>query len=586
MEQEIPFRIFPLPRISSSHISAVKPQAVVENTSSYQNLKSSRGSENKSYISSISDCVPLKVSPIAVSEEEKSESISQLYSKLHREVEKIKKWKSNVEFEIKDKEIKVQEKRNIIDAQKKIIQDLQFENGKLRLHLEESIHENEDLVKQSNATRHLCNILKETCEGAAEKANMYETEIDDTRRFYSDLNNNIERMIMAFEELRVQAENSRQELYNQIKQDAEKRQEIQMEQNLELAKCKKQILELTKDRENSEDKITNLKFQLNESCNRIKALNEISDNCQTELERHKNKVDEIIPQLEAAYLDLQNTKDALKGSEDELQAARTLFSETTKDKHLIELELENIRSRNVLQVSELQTKIENLKQTLLTEQIRLAEREAELESLKLEGRSKCSDLAELRNTNENHKKEIEKLKYELEESIKVQKELEKKVAEENSEITILKNKEQDLLISQKNIQEQFHSTVKENANLNKSICDLEDVQFQLQEKLKSKQDEIDTLNIKINQSSLEVSLNSKHIEELTTEVSQKEKNYTNLKIAYENIVTEKEEMSRKTEEDLTNMQKDCKASKHQRDQAMKKIENLEKTNDHLRQVNF
>ncbi|KAM4048403.1 synaptonemal complex protein 1 isoform 2-T4 [Anomaloglossus baeobatrachus] len=585
MEQEIPFKIFPLPRISSSHVSAVKPQAVVENTSCYQNLKSSRGSENKRYMSSNSDCISLKVLPIAVNEEENPESVNQLYSKLHREVEKIKKWKSNVEFEIQEREIKVQEKRNIIGAQKKIIKDLQIENGKLRLHLEDVIHENEDVIKQSNATRYLCNILKDTCEGAAEKANMYENEIDETRHFYSDLNNNIERMIMAFEELRMQAENSRQELYNQIKQDNEKRQDMQMEQTLELAKCKNQILELTKDRENSEDKISDLKFQLNESCNRIQELNEISDDCQTELMRHKQKVNEIVPQLEAANLDLQNSKNALKSSEDELQAAQTLLSEATKEKHLIVIELEDTTSRHVLQVSELQSKVESLKQNVFTEQRRLTEREDELVALKLEVTSKSSDFEELRKTNENHKKEIEKLKYELEEYTKVQKELEKVIVEEKSENTILKNKEQDLLISQINIQEQYHISAKQNADLKKSICVLEEVQFQLKEKLKRKEEEIETLNIKINQSSVDVDLYAKQIEMLKSEVSEKDKMYTNLKKANENIVTEKEEISRKTEEGITHIQKDLKASKQQRDQAMKKVENLEKTNDRLRKEN-
>ncbi|KAG8589603.1 hypothetical protein GDO81_006454 [Engystomops pustulosus] len=99
-------------------------------------------------MNSNSECISLKVSPMTVNEEENSESHNQLYCKLNREVEKIKKWKYNVEFEIKEKETKLQEKRNIIDAQKKIIQDLQFENEKLRLHLEDMIHEYEDLVKQ------------------------------------------------------------------------------------------------------------------------------------------------------------------------------------------------------------------------------------------------------------------------------------------------------------------------------------------------------------------------------------------------------------------------------------------------------
>ncbi|XP_075706832.1 synaptonemal complex protein 1 isoform X2 [Rhinoderma darwinii] len=553
MEQEIPFKIFPLQRISSSHVSAVKPQAVVENSSFFQNLRSPHGTENKSYISSNSDCISLKVSPIAVIEEESPDSINQLYSKLHKEAEKIKKWKSNVEYEIKEKETKVQEKRNIIDAQKKIIQELQFENGKLRLELEDVIYGNKELVKQSNATRHLCNILKETCDGAAEKANMYEIEIDDTRRFYSDLNNNIERMIMAFEELRMQAENSRQELYNQIRQDNEKRQEMQKEHNLELTSYKKQILELTQGREDNENKILNLTFQLNESTNRIQELNEISDNCQTDMEKHKKKADEKISQLESTNLALQNTKNALQSKEKELNTSQTLLTEANKEKHLIVIELEETRSQHDLQLSVLKSKVDSLEETLLIEQRRLEERETQLNAFKLEVLNKSSDLDELKKANENHKIEIEQHKTELEEFIKVQKELEKNVAEEKSENEILKKQQQDLLISQNNLQ-----------------------------------DEINTLSIKLNISSVDVDRYSKQIEELKTEVSQREEKYVKLKIAYEKIFTEKEDISRKIDvstEGITNIQKDFKASKQQRDQAMKKIENLEKANDHLRKEN-
>ncbi|XP_075120261.1 synaptonemal complex protein 1 [Leptodactylus fuscus] len=548
MEQEIPFRIFPLQRTGSSHISAVKPQAVVENT--FQNLKSPHGIKTKSYMDSNSDYMSLKVPPIAIIEEENLESHNQLYSKLHREVEKIKKWKSNVEFEIKEKETKLQEKRNIIDAQKKIIQEIQFENGRLRLQLEDVIHENEDLAKQGAATRHLCNILKESFDRAAEKASIYENEIDDTRQFYSDLNNNIERMIMAFEELRLQAENSRQELYNQIRQDNENRQETQKEQNLELARCKKQILELTQDREDNENKILNLKLRLNESTNKIQELNQISENNQRELEKHKKKADEIITKLEASNLALQNTKNTLKSKENELLTAQTLLSDATKEKQLIVIELEETRSHDALQLSVLQSKVDSLEETLFTEQTRLKEREAQLEALRLEVLNKSSAVDEFVKTNENHRKEVEQFKSELENCITVEKELEKKLAGEKRENKILKLKEQDLLINQENLQ-----------------------------------DEIDTLNLKINTSSVDIDRYSKQIEELKTDVSQREESYLNLKNAYENILTEREALSKRIEEDITNVQKDLKACTQQRDQAMKKIENFEKTNFHLRQEN-
>ncbi|XP_077340584.1 synaptonemal complex protein 1 [Lithobates pipiens] len=116
---------------------------------------------------------------------------------------------------MKEKESKLQEKRKISDAQQKSIKELQIENEKLRLNLHDIINENEDLINQTNATRHVCNLLKDTCDRATEKANIYENQIDETRQMYDDLNNNIERMIIAFEELRTQAENSRHEIYSQ-----------------------------------------------------------------------------------------------------------------------------------------------------------------------------------------------------------------------------------------------------------------------------------------------------------------------------------------------------------------------------------
>ena len=51
--------------------------------------------------------------------------MSKLYSKLYKEAEKIKKWKVNVESELKQKENKLQENRKIIEAQRKAIQELQ-----------------------------------------------------------------------------------------------------------------------------------------------------------------------------------------------------------------------------------------------------------------------------------------------------------------------------------------------------------------------------------------------------------------------------------------------------------------------------
>lgn len=51
--------------------------------------------------------------------------MNELYSKLYKEAEKIKRWKLTVESELKQKERKLQENRKIIEAQRKAIQELQ-----------------------------------------------------------------------------------------------------------------------------------------------------------------------------------------------------------------------------------------------------------------------------------------------------------------------------------------------------------------------------------------------------------------------------------------------------------------------------
>ncbi|XP_064443596.1 synaptonemal complex protein 1 [Mirounga angustirostris] len=197
MEKQKPFKLFVPPRLSSSQVSAVKPQSLggdsnffksfnkyIEDDFSFpfamtnlskngENIDSDPALQKVKFLPMLeqvdnSDSCPYQEG-LKDSDFENSEPMSRLYSKLYKEAEKIKKWKVNVESELKQKENKLQENRKIIEAQRKAIQELQFENEKVSLKLEEGIQENKDLIKENNATRHLCNLLKETCARSAEK---------------------------------------------------------------------------------------------------------------------------------------------------------------------------------------------------------------------------------------------------------------------------------------------------------------------------------------------------------------------------------------------------------------------------------
>ncbi|KAM7000968.1 synaptonemal complex protein 1-like [Passerculus sandwichensis] len=201
-------------------------------------------------------------------------TMNELFSKLYKEAEKIKQWKLTVESELNQKERKFQENRKIIEAQKKAIQELQAKNEKLHLKLEDEICENKDLLKEAVASRHLCNLLKETFTHFTEKTSKYEQEKEATKQLYEELHCNVERMTVAFEELRVQAENNRLEMSFKLKEEAEKVDKFEKECKLEVSQKEKQISALTIQRDEKDDVIKDIKAQLQTSQNKIADLME------------------------------------------------------------------------------------------------------------------------------------------------------------------------------------------------------------------------------------------------------------------------------------------------------------------------
>uniref|UniRef100_A0A452FBQ9 Synaptonemal complex protein 1 n=1 Tax=Capra hircus TaxID=9925 RepID=A0A452FBQ9_CAPHI len=342
MEKQKPFKLFVPPRLSSSQVSAVKPQT--------------SGGDSNFFKSSVFNCYYLETSEIFShrinlfifqtdnsdschyqeglkdSDFENSEPMSRLYSKLYKEAEKIKKWKVNVESELKHKENKLQENRKIIEAQRKAIQELQFENEKVSLKLEEGIQENKDLIKENNATRHLCNLLKETCARSAEKTKKYEYEREETRQVYMDLNSNIEKMIIAFEELRVQAESSRLEMHFKLKEDYEKIQHLEEEYKKELSDKEKQVSLLLIQSTEKENKMKELTFLLEESRNKIDQLEEKTKLQNENLKESNEKQDHLTSELEDIKMSLQRSVNAQMALEEDLQIATKNIYQLTGEK--------------------------------------------------------------------------------------------------------------------------------------------------------------------------------------------------------------------------------------------------------------
>ncbi|XP_065783292.1 synaptonemal complex protein 1 isoform X1 [Muntiacus reevesi] len=574
MEKQKPFKLFVPPRLSSSQVSAVKPQtsggdsnffkgfnkcveddfgfpfAVTNVSKNGENIDSDPALQKVNFLPMLeqtdnSDCCHYQEG-LKDSDFENSEPMSRLYSKLYKEAEKIKKWKVNVESELKHKENKLQENRKIIEAQRKAIQELQFENEKVSLKLEEGIQENKDLIKENNATRHLCNLLKETCARSAEKTKKYEYEREETRQVYMDLNSNIEKMIIAFEELRVQAESSRLEMRFKLKEDYEKIQHLEEEYKKEVNDKEKQVSLLLNQSTEKENKMKELTFLLEESRNKINQLEEKTKLQNENLKESNEKQDHLTSELENIKMSLQRSVNAQMTLEEDLQIATKNIYQLTGEKEAQMEEFNKAKAAHSSVVTELKTTICNLKELLTTEQQRLEKSEDELKVLSMKLQKKSSELEEMTKLKNNKEVELEELKKILAENQKVldEKKQFEKIAEE------LKGAEQELTGLLQTREKKVH-----------------DLEIQLTAIATSEQHY------------------SNQVKELKTELENEKLKKTELTASCNRLSLENKALAQETSDmalELKKQQEDINNSKRQEERMLKQIEHLGETETQLR----
>ncbi|XP_015418952.1 PREDICTED: synaptonemal complex protein 1 [Myotis davidii] len=574
MEKQKPFTLFVPPRVSSSQVSAVKPQTlggesnflksfnkVIEddicfpfamtNLSKHgKNIDSGATLQKVNFLPMLeqvdnSDSCHYQEG-LKDSDFENSEPMSRLYSKLYKETERIKKWKVNIESELKQKENKLQENRKIIEAQRKAIQELQFENEKVSLKLEEGIQENKDLIKENNATRHLCNLLKETCTRSAEKTKKYEYEREETRQVYVDLNNNTEKMIIAFEELRVQAENSKLEMRFKLKEDYEKIQHLEEEYKKEVNDKEKQVSLLLIQNNEKENKIKELTLLLEESRDRVNQLEEKIKLQDENLKESNEKHDHLTSELEDCKMSLQRSVSTQKALEEDLQIATKKIHQLTEAKETQMEEFNKAKAANSLVVTELKTTICNLKELMTTEHQRLEKNEDQLKILTMELQKKSSELEEMTKLNNNKEVELEELK---------------KVLAEN----------QKLLDEKK----QFEKIVEELKGIEQELTGL----------LQTREKKVHDLEIQLTTIAASEQQYSEQVKELKTELENEKLKNTELTASCNKLSLENKELAQETSKmalELNKQQEDNNNIKKQEERTLKQIENLKETETQLR----
>ncbi|XP_070323361.1 synaptonemal complex protein 1 isoform X3 [Odocoileus virginianus] len=549
MEKQKPFKLFVPPRLSSSQVSAVKPQtsggdsnffkgfnkcveddfgfpfAVTNVSKNGENIDSDPALQKVNFLPMLeqtdnSDCCHYQEG-LKDSDFENSEPMSRLYSKLYKEAEKIKKWKVNVESELKHKENKLQENRKIIEAQRKAIQELQFENEKVSLKLEEGIQENKDLIKENNATRHLCNLLKETCARSAEKTKKYEYEREETRQVYMDLNSNIE-------------------------EDYEKIQHLEEEYKKEVNDKEKQVSLLLIQSTEKENKMKDLTFLLEESRNKINQLEEKTKLQNENLKESNEKQDHLTSELENIKMSLQRSVNAQMALEEDLQIATKNIYQLTGEKEAQMEEFNKAKAAHSSVVTELKATICNLKELLTTEQQRLEKSEDELKVLTMKLQKKSSELEEMTKLKNNKEVELEELK---------------KILAEN----------QKLLDEKK----QFEKIAEELKGAEQELTGL----------LQTREKKVHDLEIQLTAIATSEQHYSNQVKELKTELENEKLKNTELTASCNRLSLENKALAQETSDmalELKKQQEDINNSKRQEERMLKQIEHLGETETQLR----
>ncbi|XP_066063924.1 synaptonemal complex protein 1 isoform X2 [Chamaea fasciata] len=599
MEKDSRFKLFMPPRLSAGQVSAGRSQGF--NKCPDDDFKLPFDMSNRGEITD-SDTVSQQVKLCSEVDEENAETTTELFSKLYKEAEKIKQWKLTVESELNEKERKLQENKKTIEAQNKIIQDLQIENEKLNLKLEDEICENKDLLKEAAASRHLCDLFKETYTRFTEKTSRYEQEKEEMKQSYEELHSNIERLTAAFEELRLQAEKDRLEMSFKLKEEAEKVDMFEKECKLEVSQKEKQISALTMERDEKDGVIKGIKAQLQTSQNKIADLIEAKLHEEEMLKESQVSQEHLRAELEEAKISLQKAEVTQKNLETEIQTTVKALIQVTGEKEAQEEECKKMKALLATLTEEFETSTANLKSLLQNEQNRLKKYEDESKLLTLELQNKSAELEEMTKIKCDKEVQLEELSETLKEmhDLKVQltstaekerdylnqlltlkTDLEQETLK-NEQLTVCLNKlslEKEQIAQEKNgvaaelkkLQEKQEDSKKKEENTKQLVENLEEANDQLRNELESLKEKMAKTGEEIKSKLDERDENNKVLKKKITAESKKTSHYEG---KVNKLQLEMENMNKQHKEAVDIYQKDIETRKVNENKLHEEVEKM------------
>ncbi|XP_077428427.1 synaptonemal complex protein 1 isoform X2 [Vanacampus margaritifer] len=564
---------------NNNQVPAVKPQESVENRadvgpSKYFVKKQNMPALNKCAVASTKPttqvCPKMTVAP--TEKEESDCSPGKLCSKMFDEVEKIKCWKAKVLCDAAESERKLQENKATIETQRKAIQELQYYCF---------AHEKSMFRFRHNATRNLCNLLKETFERSTDKMQLFESEREETHHLLMENSESVQKLTVAFERLRVQAEAEKKEMQS-AKESLQDFEELKEKYQQEYTLKEKEVATLTAKLQDKEGEFEKVQRDLHETQNQCRLLQEATTQQCEDLKSSKMEQKSLLEKLHSAEQRYKESKTS--------QEAMSAMLRQSKEEHVQILSSKDLSLQEVCRVKNEQAeKLEQVQKTLVELQNSLAFEE--------------------RRSKDCEEKLMEKHK-ELERSKKVLGEIEEQSAKKDEQITILQSEIQECVNSMELVKRKANILeVRVNdlqADLSAKTIEAQLVMGEAQtlradnEKLKNtgeKAEEVfmekhDTTERKVHELEEKLFNEMKKSEEysfgivqLKTELTQHQAKYEELLSNFNEVHFEKKAVEQKFESKSSNMktvEANMKVSEEKALKLSKEIQKLEGENQRLR----
>ncbi|XP_075997042.1 synaptonemal complex protein 1 [Genypterus blacodes] len=405
------FKLLVPPRINGGQVSAIRSQ---ENVGDCSGLKPAVQQDNSKYFDK-EPCKPFTKTNLAVTSSPLSQDLPKMkvvppmekeggrenswrpgetFFKLYEEIEKIRCWKIKAETDNAQRERKLQENKRTIETQRKAIQELQFGIESLSIKLEKEIEENEDLRIKNNATRNLCNILKEIHQQSAAKMEIFVSEREETHHLFMENSENIQKMIAAFESLHTQAEADRHE--RQKLKDALLQFEDLDEKYQDENKRKEEEVEVLQRKLNNKEKeMLELLPDLHETQKNCKQLEETTNQQNELLKNSRNEQKSLLEKLHTAEQHCKEAETHREATATALEQTKEEYSQIILQKEASLQEMDNIKNQQADDLEKIQKTVQELQSSLTFETQTCKDLEDKLMAKNNELEKKCNILGEL-----------------------------------------------------------------------------------------------------------------------------------------------------------------------------------------------